>query len=59
MQLQVFTVAALGGDAQMEEVNAFLRGHRVASVDRYVVHQAGIAYWTFSPTTTFRSSTTG
>ena len=50
MQLKVFSVAALGGDAQLDEVNAFLRGHRVVSVDRQLVVQDGVAWWTFCVT---------
>ena len=50
MQLKVFTVAAIGGDAQLDEVNAFLRSNRVVSVDRQLFLQDGVAWWSFCVT---------
>ena len=50
MQLKVFSVAAIGGDAQIEEVNAFLRSHKIVSVDRQLVQQEGSTWWTFCVT---------
>jgi hypothetical protein len=46
MQLKVFAVTAQGGEEAVEEMNKFLRSHRVLSIERRLVEQGG-AYWSF------------
>lgn len=45
MQLKVFAVPAQGGEEAVEEVNRFLRSHRVLSIEKRMVEQGG--YWSF------------
>ena len=47
MQLKVFSISAQGGDEAAEELNRFLRGHRVIAVKRRLIEPPGGAYWTF------------
>jgi len=47
MQLKVFSLSAQGGDEAAEELNRFLRGHRVIAVERRLIEPPGGAYWTF------------
>lgn len=47
MQLKVFSISAQGGDEAAEELNKFLRGHRVIAVERRLIESPGGAYWTF------------
>lgn len=49
MQLKVFAVPAQGGEEAIEEVNKFLRSHRVLSIEKRMVEQGG-AYWFPTPT---------
>lgn len=46
MQLKVFAVPAQGGEEAVEEMNRFLRAHRVLSIEKRLVEQGG-AYWSF------------
>ncbi len=43
MQLMMFSVPALNPGASVEEMNSFLRSHRVLSVDRRLVGTDGVA----------------
>ena len=45
MQFRFFMIPAADAGAQAEELNAFLRGHRVVSVQRELVGQAGGSCW--------------
>jgi superfamily II DNA helicase RecQ len=47
MQLKVFTVPFLGGDAMNEEMNTFLRGKNILQVEQKLVENKGDMYWTF------------
>ncbi|QDU85603.1 hypothetical protein Pla163_27350 [Planctomycetes bacterium Pla163] len=47
MQLQVFAVPMVGDEAALEQVNAFLRSHRVLSVDKTAVVHEGRQFWSF------------
>ncbi|MCX6879306.1 MAG: HRDC domain-containing protein [Verrucomicrobia bacterium] len=47
MQLKVFAIDAHGGEEAGEELNQFLRGHRVLGVKRRLVEHGSNAYWTF------------
>lgn len=45
MQLKVFAVPAQGGEEAIEEMNRFLRSHRVLSIEKRMVEEGG--YWSF------------
>jgi hypothetical protein len=44
MQLKVFAIGAQGGDEAAEELNKFLRAHRVLAVERLLIENPGGAY---------------
>ena len=47
MQIKIFTIPATGGAAIEEEMNNFLRSHRILRVrEEFVVSEEG-AYWCF------------
>lgn len=48
MQIKVFSVPAMGGEAANEELNKFLRSKKVLQVDQEMVQVGGTAYWCFS-----------
>lgn len=50
MQLRIFTVPALNGDVLCEEMNRFLRGHRVVTVDKQFCMLGDSACWSFCVT---------
>lgn len=50
MQQKVFTVPMMGGDEANEELNRYLRGQRVVSVDKEFCIVGGAGYWTFCVT---------
>lgn len=46
MQIRVFTIRALDADEQsVDALNAFLRGHRVATIERQFVSDGPNSYW--------------
>lgn len=45
MQLKFFSIPVADPGELEEEANRFLRGHRVLSVQRQLVQEAGSAYW--------------
>lgn len=47
MQFRVFSIAATGDLDGEEELNRFLRSHRVVSVEKQLVVEGGSAYWCF------------
>ena len=48
MQIRVFSVTAVdAAEDECQELNAFLRGHRILNVSKEYVLQGGIGYWTF------------
>lgn len=47
MQLKVFTIPILDGDERNEEMNKFLRGHRVVTVDKQFCLVGDMACWSF------------
>lgn len=48
MQYKIFTLPIYGGEELNEEMNKFLRAHRVVNVERKLVEQAsGAACWSF------------
>ena len=47
MQYQVFAVSVHGNSTQVEEMNRFLRSHRVLTVERQMVEEGQNSFWTF------------
>lgn len=45
MQIKFFSVPAIGSTEIEEELNSFLRGHRVLEMERELVREGGSAYW--------------
>lgn len=45
MQLKITAIPADGPEEMVEELNKFLRSHRVLSVERRLVETGGSAYW--------------
>ena len=57
MQIRVFTLRAVDADAQaVDELNAFLRSHRIASVDRQFVADGANSFWSVCVTYTAEGS---
>ncbi len=47
MQFKIFTIPILGGEPFNEEMNAFLRAHRIISVEDELVQSGSGAWWVF------------
>lgn len=47
MQLRVFSIPLHAGDEHQDDMNRFLRSHRVLSVDKRFTDAPGQACWTF------------
>ncbi len=47
MQIKIFTVPILGGEALNEELNKFLRSHKVLKVDQQLDTSLDMGHWTF------------
>ena len=47
MQYQVFAVPVRSNGTQVEEMNRFLRSHRVLTVERQMVAEGQNSFWTF------------
>ncbi|MBQ7062919.1 MAG: HRDC domain-containing protein [Bacteroidales bacterium] len=50
MQLKIFTIPIIGGEEVNEEMNRFLRGHRLVTVDKQFCLVGDTACWTFCVT---------
>lgn len=48
MQLKIFTIPIHHGDRVEEELNRFLRSHKILEVDRQMVVLDNSAYWSFA-----------
>lgn len=48
MQFKLFSISASGDAEAEEELNRFLRGHRVVSVQKELVREGGGAFWCFA-----------
>ena len=48
--MMVFTIPATGGKEENEEMNRYLRGSRVVSVEKQFYQQSNAAYWSFCVT---------
>ncbi|MEQ8706058.1 MAG: HRDC domain-containing protein [Phaeodactylibacter sp.] len=47
MQIKVFSVPVVGGESANEEMNAFLRGHKILQVEQQLVSGPADTYWSF------------
>lgn len=47
MQIKIFTIPILGGEAFNEELNTFLRSHRIISVEDQFVQSGSGGWWVF------------
>lgn len=47
MQIKIFTVPLQGGEVASEELNRFLRGHKILQVEQQLVSEASGSSWTF------------
>ncbi len=50
MQIQIFSIPILGGENELNELNHFLRAHRVADMQKQLVQKGDMNYWTFCVT---------
>ena len=48
MQLKIFTIPINYGDDMEQELNRFLRSHKILEVDRQIVVLDNSAYWSFA-----------
>lgn len=48
MQIKLFTIPVLGGDSLNEELNRFLRSHKVLHVEQELISISKEAFWCFS-----------
>ena len=47
MQIKIFTIAIIGGDAENEALNVFLNAHKVVDLEKQLVLGSSMSYWTF------------
>ena len=47
MQIKVSSVPVVGGEAENDELNAFLRGNKILQVEQQLVSGAEGTYWSF------------
>ncbi len=47
MQVQVFYISVIENKQQTEEMNAFLRGHKVIDIDKQFVNNGINSFWSF------------
>ncbi|MEO0339415.1 MAG: HRDC domain-containing protein [Bacteroidota bacterium] len=47
MQIKIISIPVRYGEQENEELNRFLRGHRILKVDKQLVESEGTALWTF------------
>jgi superfamily II DNA helicase RecQ len=47
MQIKIITIPLIGGEALENDLNAFLRGHKILQVEQQLVSQPAGSYWTF------------
>lgn len=50
MQLKIFTIPIIDGEERNEEMNRFLRGHRVVTIDKQFCMVGDLACWAFCVT---------
>lgn len=47
MQIRIFTISVLDNQAQTDELNAFLRGQKVLTVEQQIVTVSNQPFWSF------------
>lgn len=47
MQIKIFTVPVISGEQINDELNRFLRSQKIVEIDKQVVVQGGVSYWSF------------
>lgn len=47
MQYKIFTIPIVGGDAETENLNKFLRANKTVKVDKELAVSGDMTYWTF------------
>ncbi len=47
MQLKIFTIPLFGNDGCLDDVNSFLRSHKIVDIRKELIVQNGINYWSF------------
>lgn len=48
MQVRIFTIPIIGGEALNEEMNVFLRSKKILQVESQIVQERSGAFWCFS-----------
>lgn len=59
MQIKIYTIPIIDSDAYVEEMNLFLRSHRVVDIRKELVQNEHIAYWSFCITYLLGNSSSG
>ncbi len=47
MQIKLFTIPILQAEERNEELNKFLRTHKIADIEKQLVQSGSTAYWSF------------
>ncbi|MDX2248818.1 MAG: HRDC domain-containing protein [Bacteroidia bacterium] len=47
MQIKIFTIPVTGGEAVNEDLNKFLRSHKILQTESHIVNSEQGAYWCF------------
>ncbi len=47
MQYAIFTIAVVSGQEEQENMNKFLRSHKIVKVDKELINYSDSSYWTF------------
>ena len=47
MQIEIFEIPAFDTSGALEEMNRFLRGHKILNVEQQLVQNRNSSYWSF------------
>ena len=47
MQFRIFNIPVPGSEAEIEEMNRFLRGNRIVAVEKHLINVGNACYWSF------------
>jgi superfamily II DNA helicase RecQ len=47
MQVQIFSISAIGNREELQKMNAFLRGHKIIDIEKQFVNNASESFWSF------------
>lgn len=50
MQIRIFTIPVISGEELNEELNRFLRGHKIVEIEKQIVTQREAVFWSFCVT---------